>query len=734
MTTESKTNRSPEQKAQPSKPIPLLDQDDRALLAQYDLMFEGRPQPQGPGAPPPEATPTQSDWVADLEAKRPAPELRDTTEEPESVVSERSDLDHDVEQPSQHAPDPSNEEAVEVEATEAEVAEAEAVEVKATEDIAEGDAFVERADEEPEEELEAQVDKDTDSTEEPLTNEDTLDEWLDPEGPRREEEDEEQVVVDNTDGAVETEAQDTGLQGLFDTRTFDQRAPESQPPARAVPRLEPGEHHEMARRLLERKNFFGAKPTDSRPFGFESDSGASSPFDTEPASEVPAHAHNELEHPVEPPALPEVVDDEEVATLSGKRIKLLVALVVGGLLIASWLVGQIEVKSDEVQVEEVSTSTADLDDARSRAQQKLAQTEKVEEKPPEPTEAPEEKPEPKPPEEIKTFVAGEGGEAQAPPVASAPPVAREPDPWEVAARDARAIQAKRFHEERLAATHAPLFFASGRPSNERAGGAARAGSSPGAYGGMGAGRVQPMAPTGTHAGAGLAGAGAASVGQGRAPRDTRAEREAFFARGEGQIANWNAGSEHDGQVVAMGEVVQIVLLTELSSELPGNIMGQVTSPVYDRTLTNILIPAGTRVIGTYRAGADPGQERLQFAWSALTFSDGSRIDVPHFPGVDMAGASGRQARVNERLGRVGMGIGLSALVKGGSAAVSGPSSSLDVRPGQQALSAGTDAATRATDALATRYLELDPTLELPAGSVVGMWVATDLLVPRRATR
>src|SRR5438128_11318634 len=86
-----------------------------------------------------------------------------------------------------------------------------------------------------------------------------------------------------------------------------------------------------------------------------------------------------------------------------------------------------------------------------------------------------------------------------------------------------------------------------------------------------------------------------------------------------------------------GSVIAAALITGLNSDLPGQVVAQVTEDVYD-TVTGrfLLVPQGTRLIGKYDSHIAYGQERLLLIWARLVMPDGSSIVLDTLPATDTA--------------------------------------------------------------------------------------------------
>lgn len=117
--------------------------------------------------------------------------------------------------------------------------------------------------------------------------------------------------------------------------------------------------------------------------------------------------------------------------------------------------------------------------------------------------------------------------------------------------------------------------------------------------------------------------------------------------------------------VKAGTVIPGILITGMNSDLPGQIIAQVSQNVYDSpTGRYLLIPQGTKLIGTYNSAVTYGQKRAMVAWERLIYPNGSSISI-NFAGVDQAGYTGLKDKVSNHYGRI---FGQAALISMFSAA------------------------------------------------------------------
>ena len=211
-----------------------------------------------------------------------------------------------------------------------------------------------------------------------------------------------------------------------------------------------------------------------------------------------------------------------------------------------------------------------------------------------------------------------------------------------------------------------------------------------------------------------------------------AHQEAFFHQGQQAQAGYQSGkvvasSSRQADVQA-GTIVHLALETGVSSELPGMVLARVTKPVYDPGLNHVVIPSGTRVLGTYNARVEKGQTRAQVLWTTLVWDGGGSVDLGGMPGVDLGGQSGLEASVDNHFDKALAGAALSGVLSASASALAGSTNQLNVDPRQQAIYGAAQPFQESGEALSKQYLDLAPTLTLEPGALVGLLVPYDLFL------
>ena len=95
------------------------------------------------------------------------------------------------------------------------------------------------------------------------------------------------------------------------------------------------------------------------------------------------------------------------------------------------------------------------------------------------------------------------------------------------------------------------------------------------------------------------------------------------------------------------------LVTGIKSDLPGDVIGTVTEPVYDSATGKfLLIPQGSRLMGKYNSQMSYGQSRVQVVWNRIILPDTSSLKLDNLAGADPAGYSGLEDGVDWHWDRV----------------------------------------------------------------------------------
>jgi type IV secretion system protein VirB10 len=179
-------------------------------------------------------------------------------------------------------------------------------------------------------------------------------------------------------------------------------------------------------------------------------------------------------------------------------------------------------------------------------------------------------------------------------------------------------------------------------------------------------------------------------------------------------------------VVQAGAVIPAALITGLRSDLPGQITAQVTENVYDSpTGRYLLVPQGSRLIGTYDSQVAFGQSRVLLAWTRLILPGGRSIVLEKDPGADAEGFAGLEDSIDHHWKQL-FGAALLSTVMGVGAEAGASQSDSEIL---QALRQG--AATSMNQVgqqIVSKNLDVQPTLTIRPGFPVRVIVTRDLVL------
>ena len=183
--------------------------------------------------------------------------------------------------------------------------------------------------------------------------------------------------------------------------------------------------------------------------------------------------------------------------------------------------------------------------------------------------------------------------------------------------------------------------------------------------------------------------------------------------------------------IKAGSVIPAVLISGINSDLPGQIIAQVSQTVYDtRTGSRVLIPQGTKLVGTYDSGVTYGQKRALVVWQRLIFPDATSMMLKGMPGSDASGFAGFADEVDNHYMKIfGSAVAMSAfsavaqLSQPGQAAPNTAPSmgqTMSASLGQQLGQVGSQ--------MAQKNMAVQPTIVIRPGYLFNVMITKDLVL------
>jgi type IV secretion system protein VirB10 len=178
--------------------------------------------------------------------------------------------------------------------------------------------------------------------------------------------------------------------------------------------------------------------------------------------------------------------------------------------------------------------------------------------------------------------------------------------------------------------------------------------------------------------------------------------------------------------LSAGSVIAGCLITGLNSDLPGFVTAQVTENIYDSASgRTLLLPQGSRLIGSYDSVVAFGQSRALLVWQRIILPDGASIRIDNAPATDASGYAGLSDKVDYHTSRLIKGIALSTLLGVGTELTFGGNESDLVRALRESTQQN---ASQAGQQLVTKNLAIQPTIKVRPGWPLRIIVHKDLVL------
>jgi type IV secretion system protein VirB10 len=196
-------------------------------------------------------------------------------------------------------------------------------------------------------------------------------------------------------------------------------------------------------------------------------------------------------------------------------------------------------------------------------------------------------------------------------------------------------------------------------------------------------------------------------------------------------------------IVAQGKVIDAILETAINTDLPGPLRAIVSRDVYAESGREIMIPKGSRLIGSYNSGIERGQTRVYVIWQRVIRPDGIDIQVDS-PGVDSLGRAGVAGYVDNKYtemfmaslltSTVSIGLGIAAdeaLSDSGTSQTntSDGTTTSSGSAGSQAVLEGIRDFSDTSEQILRGILEQEPTITVDQGTRIKVFVNRDLIMP-----
>ena len=175
-----------------------------------------------------------------------------------------------------------------------------------------------------------------------------------------------------------------------------------------------------------------------------------------------------------------------------------------------------------------------------------------------------------------------------------------------------------------------------------------------------------------------------------------------------------------------GSFVEAVLVTQLSGDFPSPVLATAAVPFYSADRQRVLIPRGSRFIGTAQPVRGQDQERLAVGFHRVILPDGTHVAL-QFQGLNQMGEGALKDQVDRHYFSTFLAAGAVGLMSGFAAIGSNPYAG-----GLAGYRSGVAQGTSESGLqVMRRFLNRLPTVTIRAGHRLRIWFTSDALFPSR---
>jgi type IV secretory pathway VirB10-like protein len=194
------------------------------------------------------------------------------------------------------------------------------------------------------------------------------------------------------------------------------------------------------------------------------------------------------------------------------------------------------------------------------------------------------------------------------------------------------------------------------------------------------------------------------------------------------VPSATAGVSDSVFTLTAGTVIQATLLTGITSDVPnGDVVAQVRQNIYDSlTGEHLLIPQGSKLIGTSGAAGSRGNKRLGVVFTRIILPNGSNVYLPRQNAIDGVGYPGLSEKYDDHGSTLYRTAFMSALFAAAAQSMTGNTTGTDNRsPGQEAVSGAVASILQTAQSLINRDANVAPTITVSPGFQFSVFVNQD---------
>ncbi|WP_045809394.1 TrbI/VirB10 family protein [Candidatus Neoehrlichia lotoris] len=205
--------------------------------------------------------------------------------------------------------------------------------------------------------------------------------------------------------------------------------------------------------------------------------------------------------------------------------------------------------------------------------------------------------------------------------------------------------------------------------------------------------------------------------------------------------------------ILQGKIIDAVLETAINSDLPGTLRAIISRDVYSDANNIIIIPKGSRLIGSYSFDESQSNTRVNIIWSRVILPHGIDIQIDS-PGTDELGRQGVSGFIDQKITNILTSTLLIAGVSFGTAIATSkmpalsnsiitttppapagsllPTTSTSTTLPVKILSQAIEEVSESIKGILKKYADVKPTIYVDQGTLLKVFINKDLVFPKEA--
>lgn len=212
-----------------------------------------------------------------------------------------------------------------------------------------------------------------------------------------------------------------------------------------------------------------------------------------------------------------------------------------------------------------------------------------------------------------------------------------------------------------------------------------------------------------------------------AQQNDQAGKKSFYENGRDETVS---GQYLGLNSIWQGTIFEVVLTSDINTDLPGEITGRVAKNVYSSQDSRyLLIPQNSVVIGTYNSSISYAQSRIQVQWNTLIRPDGYSINLGGMNGTDDKGASGIKGFINDHPLAYVKAIALMSVFSIANTQFQNSIDSASSTYAQNVAANTQEVVNELGDKLIDRAMNVQPTIKVKAGTKLNIVANQTIYLP-----